>query len=567
LYAPGTDPQYAQMVEQAAKDTGVSPQRLAVHWNAESGMATGPVKQGAAGEIGPLQILPATAAMVDPQHHYDLNTLDGSLHVAGLYISRLDGKLGVDTPASVLAYNAGEGGGAKYAAGGQGVPSSAVTYMQKCFSNGSSVTPANCYPVPTVDADKLMATMKQEGPQGTLNYIASTAPQNVALGQKWNFAETALIHAALMKGDIQGAQQAQELILGMSRQGASNALVNADRALAVGNGQGAAQQLAIAHAFFPDNSYGKFGVDSKGQVWAQQYSEKDPTMPLGQPFMIDRKGLQAQLIQTSDPNQYLQMLQKTQANNAQTEFEQAHGQYFSSLIKTKEDGIAERLQAAQLAAGRNTTSLAINQQNKAAEIAEQRYAVDAGNQRAAAVSNQKSIEDGRADVAAQAKTNAGYDNEAEKFFGPQALQTSKNGPPDPNLTDANGKALSPQALSMAALTYSYVRRGHTDGAPVPSTTAYEAGVGVAKGNVKLARQPDGSGILTRADGTRIANLPPTAVSRIFGAAPPPAPKAAPNPAIPNGGPQPAIQTGAGLASIPSGGSSYGALALGGGGTM
>jgi len=546
-----TDPVKAQAaeaaltaIEKAAKDTGVPADQLAMHaWMESKFNLNAP--DGSSGEQGPFQIMPGTRDLVDPTHMYDPKTWDGAAHLAGLVLAPLNAAYGEGSPAVAIGYNAGPQNAARFAAGKvDQVPASALTYAQKCYP-GQTISPANCTTPPNVDPDALHAAMKA-GPDATMRYVAQTGPDSTPLGQKWQAAETSLVYASLMKGDVAGAQQAQELILGMSRQGASNALMNADRALAAGDGTTAAQQLAVAHAFFPDGSFGKFGVDSQGNVWAQQFSEKDPTLALGQPFQVTRQNLQPQLVMTSDPNKYLDAIQKINLQNAQTEFEKQHGAYFGDLIKERADAAKERATTAQ----QNATEadavrkygLALHAQE--VEAARKTHMDEVALQTSTGLLKEREEAQAKieADKAKQAQADhAQYSKEVETLYGPGATQDTPKGLADPIV-----KNMNPQQRSAAALAYYDIRSLNSQDEPMPSPTAYEIANSLvthdknAGYSVNTKKGDPSYGAVVTADGRVVARLSPSIVSRLIGSLQPPAqaPTTRPlyrNPALPQPG--------------------------------
>jgi hypothetical protein len=534
-----------QTLEKSSRDTGVPADQLALHWNMEAGMRETNVPRGKDGEIGPFQILPSTWDQVDPTHMYDPNTLDGGAHIAGLILNPLNNAYGVGSPAVAVGYNAGPQNAARFAAGKTDqVPPSALDYMKKCFP-GQNPGPTNCTTPPSVDPTALQAAMKA-GPDATMRYIAQTAPDSTPLGQKWAAAETSLVYASLMKGDVAGAQQAQELILGMSRQGASNALMNADRALAAGDGTTAAQQLAVAHAFFPDGSFGKFGVDSKGQVWAQQFSEKDPTLALGQPFQVTRQNLQPQLVMTSDPNKYLSAIQTLNQQNAQTEFEKQHGAYFGDLIKERGDAARERAVTAQQNAHEAdaTRNYALALHSQELEMQRKQKMDEVTLQQSTGLLKEREEQQAKIDAnqAAQDKKNHDqYSKEVETLYGPGATQDTPKGLADPIV-----KGMNPQQRSAAALAYYDIRSLHSQDMPMPSPTAYEIANSLvthdknAGYSVNTKKGDKAFGAVTTADGRVVARLQPSTVARLIGSLQPPAQAPAPrplyrNPALPQPG--------------------------------
>jgi hypothetical protein len=481
---------------------------------------------GRYGEIGPFQIRPTTWDQVDPKHQYDINTVAGGAMVAGLYYAGMAAKLGSATPAAAVGYQAGPGNGAKYAAGDTSVDPGRVA---KCFP-GQNAGPQNCPPPIDVDPAKLQVAMTQ-GPDATLKYIASTAPNNVSLGSKWQAAESSLVYASLMRGDVDGAQKAQEMILGMSRQGASYSLMNADRALAAGDGTTAAQQLAVAHAFFPDGTYGKFGVDSQGRVWAQQFSEKDPTLALGQPFQVTRQNLQPQLVMTQDPNKYLQAIQTLNTQNAQIEFEKQHGAYFGDLIKGRLDGIKERAAEREAIATEADKTRRYGMDLRAQELAAQnaQHETDVKYTQSTGLLKEREANEAKVQAEQEKRMTALHDahsKEAETLYGPGAADKS-NPKSDPIVYN-----MTPEQRSIAALTYKNVRDNDRPDFSMPSPTAYEIANDISTHGGKYKVNYD-TGEIVAQDGSVRAQIPKSQVSRILGARQPPA-AARPNPAVPTG---------------------------------
>lgn len=137
-----------------------------------------------------------------------------------------------------------------------------------------------------------------------------------------------MVYSALRRGDYQGAQNARELVLHMSQQGATQSLQQAYQALSAGNGQAAAVALAKAHAFVPDGMAGQFGVDKAGQVWGRMVDDRDPSKPRGDFFKVTPQDVQRLMIQTRDPNKFVELVQKQQKSAADLRLSEAHAQYY-----------------------------------------------------------------------------------------------------------------------------------------------------------------------------------------------------------------------------------------------
>lgn len=341
-------PQLLAVVDAAAAKYGVSPQRLALHGYLESGLNPN-APDGAAGEIGPFQLTPQTIRMLDPKGTLNPRTFDGSAALAAINIHRLDAEFGADSPGSILAYQSGPGGAVQ---AGQNFSQFASThpvamqYLSRAYGGapvnlgqGSFTSGGNITPAGVVNAGV------SGGPDGVLNYITSSGPRGMAVSDLWRQAETALVTAAAGRHDIQGMQNARDFVAQASQAGTNGYLMQAHQALMAGDGSSAAQFLARAHAFVPDGSIGRFGVDGSGQVWGQQFSEKDPTVAIGAQFKVTPDNMAPLLITTKNPNTYLNMIDQQQKLVAQTEYQRAHAQYMHDEIGVQLTGQGVRADA------------------------------------------------------------------------------------------------------------------------------------------------------------------------------------------------------------------------------
>ena len=337
------NPRLAEMIDDVAKTYGITPARLALHGYLESDLNEHE-KPGTSGEIGMMQIMPSTAKQLDPTGRLDPATTRGGLELAAIKIRQDDARNGRDMPASIGAYQGGQGSVDAIAHGqGQYHPGT-VAYMVKAFP-GQHLSATNLLPGIDVDPKALVQAGVQGGPDGFLHFIAQQGSPGQPMTDKWRAAENALSYAALARGDIEGASHARDYVLQMSQQGTSTSLINAYKALDAGDGQGAAQQLARAHAFFPDGSMGRFGVDGKGNVYGQSISENDPSHALGDPFQVTKETLQGMLVQTQDPNKFRQMVTQQRKENADIALTLDHGIYYGGLNVTRQQMSNDRLQA------------------------------------------------------------------------------------------------------------------------------------------------------------------------------------------------------------------------------
>ncbi len=346
-------PQYARMVDQAADKYGVTPARLALHWQLESGLDTA-APDSATGAQGLLQIQPGTARYFDPTGTRDPTRLPDALDLAAQNIHLADTRYGRDTPLSVAAYQGGNGSADAIAAGEGAHHPNTVAYMAKSFP-GQTLGPDQLQPGHAMNPGGILQAARTGGPDAVLNFVARSGPAAAPLFDKWRQAESALMTAATAKSDVAGMTHARDFVFQQLHQGNATSLINAYQALQAGDGTSAAQQLARANAFFPDGVTSRFGMDAQGNVWMQRVDEHDPTKPLGAPTQVTPDKLQTMLIQTQDPNQFAQVLSEQQQQVARIRLEQQHGDYYSKLAGVREY-MADRQAQTQQAVARTRAS-------------------------------------------------------------------------------------------------------------------------------------------------------------------------------------------------------------------
>lgn len=367
-------PQDRTLVDRIAQEEGVNPARLALHWWLESGLRH-QAPDGAAGERGPLQMLPGTQRMVDPQGKLDPTKVEDALRLAARYIYRNDAIFGADTASSIVAYQGGPGTAMRFAqdpvAAARTNPNGAA-YLARAYPGNPQWSREHFPPAIDVDGDALIRTAIERGPQEFVQLIARSSPGR-GIDDGWRAAETAMVYAALRRGDYQGAQNARELVLHMSQAGATQSLQQAYQALAAGNGQGAAAALAKAHAFVPDGMAGQFGVDKAGNLWGRMVDDRDPNKPMGDFFRVTPQDIQRLMIQTRDPNKYAKMIQEQQDHASRIRLQTAQSRYYegaddrAALLADARGAVAETraqgaLEAARIRADAQTEVAALRGQ-------------------------------------------------------------------------------------------------------------------------------------------------------------------------------------------------------------
>lgn len=358
------NPSARALVDKIADEAQVSPARLAWHWWKEGGFKLN-TPDGKAGEVGPMQVLPDTAAKFNARGQLDPRQPADNLLLGARYIHYLDSRYGKDSPSSVGAYQGGEGSIEDIAAhpdqAAQRHPNT-MSYTRSAFvgspiSGGSFIGAGSMTPKGIVDA------AVQGGPDGYLRYVTQTAPRGMPMGDAMRQAESTLMGWAAARGDYAGMQHAKDFILQLSHAGSNSNLMAAYSALQAGDGVSASQYLAKAHAFFPDGTIGQFGVDKSGNVWGQRFDENDPSRALSPPFQVTPEGVATLLNQTTNPAQFLQMAQEEQKTAAYIRHTNTMGDYYSGLLderKRNDEAVTdERLQAANIRAGATVSAAEI----------------------------------------------------------------------------------------------------------------------------------------------------------------------------------------------------------------
>jgi hypothetical protein len=360
-------PRVAQTIDAIAHKYNVPPDMLAANWNVESGMALSgddptkvvlgsngqPIRNYNANgttDMGPFQINSATRDSIDPKHEINPDTVAGGAELAARYYNT-PAVAGLDPFLKAVAYNGGPGAAAAVAKGDFSNPATqhAYDYALKVF-NGDA--PKNfAPPVQTPSADAIAAAAQKEGPNGVIRMLAQANP-NIPLTRTWTASETNLMADFLSKGDVNSAMQVRDMVYQIQHQGMSENLRGAYGALQAGDGVSAAQFLAKAHAFMPDGTMGRFGVDDKGQVWAERLDE-NTGKPIGKAFQITPGAVASMMIQTRDPNKALQLMDQHAQSAAQTSFYQQHGNYLGDMVEARRE--ATRAKYAESLA-RNATS-------------------------------------------------------------------------------------------------------------------------------------------------------------------------------------------------------------------
>lgn len=464
-------PDLRAVVDNAADEAGVSPARIAAHMYFENHFRMADAPTSSAGAVGPMQVLPSTAKVIDPTGKLDVNNPVDNIRLGAQYIRMGDDRFGKDTPSSVAMYHGGPGSAidiANHPDMADANHPKTMDYVRNVMG-GSNVDPKGFTGDTHITPRGLVLAGSQGGPDGFLRYISQASPQGMPLTDAWQHAEGSLTRAFLERGDIAGAQHARDYVLQMSHAGSNQNLMAAYQSLNTGDSAGAAQYLAKAHAFFPDGSMGQFGVDASGKVWGQRMDEQNPTKPLGTPFQVTPNSVAGMLNQTADPKQFLATLLEQQKVTSATRHQDAMGDYYSGLLHSRE----------QIAQGNQDTR------------------VQTANIRADATTQAAEIRASRQGTGPAAALSKEADKETTNLYGSDADPTT------PIATRA----------TMSEIHHDVRMNG---GSPV---LAEQAARGLATNQLGVQRQSDGSFAVVdpKKPGAPIATLSSGLVQRLAGA--------------------------------------------------
>jgi hypothetical protein len=404
-----------------------------------------------------------------------------------LYMRDLDAKHGKDSFMSVMRYN---GSGPKAVAYAKSLfPGQALNEDELTASGrDGSATPRGLY-----DA------AKKDGPDGFLRYVVQTAPSGMPLSDAWRHAEALLVNAMISKGDMAGAQHARDFVFQLSHSGTNQYLMAAHRALQQGDGIGASQYLAKAHAFFPDGTIGRFRSNGK-DVYAERIDEDDPSRRLGPPMKITPDSIAGLLNQTTNPQQYLKTLTDQQKAAADIRLKMTHGDYYAALMnKIPEDQAVKRN---ELALRQGALDLGMQ---KDASANARAVMSEAGRDKRAQERNATTLQAAKERAGAPDKTaEHNYQREANEVYNPQM------NPDDPN-------------VGRKSTMYVNLRRAGITGPQAQVLTQ-----GLASGDLQVRMSPDQSqAAVFDKGGKPIQYLPPTVLSQLGGASVPQQPAAMP----------------------------------------
>jgi len=342
-------PEVFNTIADIGQQFGVTPERLIQHARMESGLDLN-APDGKEGEQGPFQILPSTQQYLQDKYlngrQLDPKTWEGGATLAALKVRECDQR-GADSYASVACYNGGGDGAKAYAANFFSDKKSS-DYSKLNFGDfdkpdhGSTMTANGA-----INAGRA-------GPDQFQKYIVDTAPRGQSMTDAWQHVQSLLLEHFVAKGDMDGAEKAQDFVMRQAFMGSNMHLMGAAASLERGDGATAAQQLAKAHAFFPDGTAGRFMTNGT-EVFGVRLDEATGK-PLGQPFKITAQDARAQLQVTGNPMTFAKFLTDQQKSAAEIRLHNAQAGYQEvrpAIEGIKEAGRGERSAATIAAAQGN----------------------------------------------------------------------------------------------------------------------------------------------------------------------------------------------------------------------
>lgn len=438
-------PEVFNTIAQVGQSLGVTTERLIQHARMESDLD--PNKVGDLGELGPFQILPSTQA--DLQNRYlggrqvDARTWEGGALLAALKIRECD-RRGADSYASVACYAGGGDPSKRYAAeyfsDKKSSDYSKLNFGDLDKPNGGSTMTANG-----------VVQAFRAGPDTGMKYLVDTSSRGSSMTDAWQQAQSALVEHFILKGDMDGAEKAQDFIMRQAFMGSNMHLMGAAASLERGDGATAAQQLAKAHAFFPDGTAGRFMTNGR-DVFGVRLDEATGK-PLGSPFKITAQDVRAQLHVTTNPMTFTKFLSDQQKAAAEIRLHNAQAGYQEvrpAIEEMKEVGRAGRFAEGQagMAARQGLVQQYIDRRQAMALAAGEAKALREKSPETAAQLD-KFISEGIADWPVD-KNFAGTPREAEYLANrEQTLRSLKLNAPGGNIGLGVAKRIADQLLTGA----------------------------------------------------------------------------------------------------------------------
>jgi len=319
-YLANKQPEVFNTIASIAQKFSVTPERLIQHARMESDLNLN-VPDGSKGEQGPFQIEPKTQTYLQDKYlggrQLDPKTWEGGATLAALKVRECDQR-GADSYASVACYNGG------------GDPSKVYTAEYFSDKKSKDYSKLNFGDLDKPDHGSTMTAngavkAARAGPDQFQKYIVDTAPRGQSMSDAWQHVQGLLLEHFVAKGDMDGAEKAQDFVMRQAFMGSNMHLMGAAASLERGDGMTAAQQLAKAHAFFPDGTAGRFMTNGR-EVFGVRLDEATGK-PLGSPFKITAQDARAQLQVTGNQMTFAKFLSDQQKAAADIRLHNAQAGY------------------------------------------------------------------------------------------------------------------------------------------------------------------------------------------------------------------------------------------------
>jgi hypothetical protein len=354
-----TNPQLAQwMVDSAAKSGGtVTAEQLAQTKLRESGDKMGyPIGDGGASK-GIMQMGDTEARTVDPQGRLDRHDPRQAIELSAQYYrwlaegDRTRGGFGSNSVLTNYAYMRGVGAANDVMAAERMHPGSgmdwikranpqAAGFLDKMYGgDGSGNNKVGLHFPPTGQGNgqysmsAMVTAAHTGGPDALMKYIFTSGPVT-GTTDKWRSAQAQVISHMISTGNYASIGAVTDWFSQQAHQGALSHMAAGYEALQSGDMQTASQQLAMAHAFFPDGTFAKFGVSGDGKTLMGQQFDEGTMQPIGQPMRITPDTLAAHMMHLNHPGNFIDALQKFQLTNSELSLNKAKETYFSGRNET-----------------------------------------------------------------------------------------------------------------------------------------------------------------------------------------------------------------------------------------
>jgi hypothetical protein len=365
--AERVNPQLAQWMKESAGRSGgtVTAEQLAATMKRENGGFDGVYRENdidpATGlnnkSKGVMQMGDAEARTVDPQGRLDRRDPRQAIELSAQYYrwlaegDRTRGGFGSNSVLTNYAYMRGVGAANDVMAAERMHPGSGLDWIKRANpqvagfldkmygGDGSGNNKVGLHFPPTGQGNgqysmsAMVTAAHTGGPDALMKYIFTSGPVT-GTTDKWRSAQAQVISHMISTGNYASIGAVTDWFSQQAHQGALSHMAAGYEALQSGDMQTASQQLAMAHAFFPDGTFAKFGVSGDGKTLMGQQFDEGTMQPIGQPMRITPDTLAAHMMHLNHPGNFIDALQKFQLTNSELSLNKAKETYFSGRNET-----------------------------------------------------------------------------------------------------------------------------------------------------------------------------------------------------------------------------------------